>query len=313
MVAKSALTPNSTTERMALALPGRVKAAAPRRILLQPYLFLAPAIILVVCVSLYPILFAIRRSLYETRYMELGTFIGFENYRDFLFEGAGWNSLVNSLVYCAGSLVIALPLGFGLALVLNQPLPYRSLIRTLLILPWIVSQTIVALLWSWMLNPDYGPVNYALSGFVDAHFSVYGDPNLAMFGVILANSWQSYPLALILMLAALQGIPQDVIEAARIDGASRWMTFWRITLPLVRPTLLITTIILSLHNFNMLTLIFTLTGGGPVGATETLSVRLFNEAFVFNNLGFASMIGVLIAVLNVVFSLGYIRLLRQDN
>lgn len=295
------------------ASPPPAKPAAGRRFFVQPYLFLAPAILLVVCVSLYPILFAVRRSLYETRYMALGKFIGIENYWEFLVEGTGWNSLVNSLVYCAGSLLIALPLGFGLALVLNQPLPCRALIRTLLILPWIVSQTIVALLWSWMLNPDYGPLNYAISKFADVHFSVFGDPDLAMIGVIVANAWQSYPLALILILAALQGIPQEVIEAARIDGAGRWMSFWRITLPMVRSTLMITTIMLSLHNFNMLTLIFTLTGGGPVGATETLAVRLFNEAFVFNNLGFASMIGILIAVLNIVFSLGYIRMLRQEN
>jgi ABC-type sugar transport system permease subunit len=117
---------------------------------------------------------------------------------------------------------------------------------------------------------------------------------------------------MVLLLAALQSIPGEVIESARVDGAGRWALFWRITVPLVRPTLLITTIMLTLHYFNMVTLIFVLTGGGPVASTETLSVRLFNEAFAFQNLGFASMIGVIIFVLNVVFSLAYIKILRQE-
>lgn len=278
-----------------------------------PYLFLAPALALMLSVSVYPIGYAIDRSLHETDYLMRGPFIGLENYTGFFaFEG-GATSLINSLVYCIGTLVLALPFGFLLAILLNRPLPMRTAIRTVLILPWIVSQTIVALLWSWILNPDFGPIPYVVEASLGARIAVFGDPNLAMLGVILANLWHSYPLALVLMLAALQGIPQDLYEAAKIDGAGAWKTFRRITLPLVSPTLLITTIMLTLHYFNMVTLIWTITGGGPISATETLSVRLFNEAFVNQNLGIASAIGVIIAALNVAFSLSYIRLLRQEQ
>jgi len=272
-----------------------------------------PALVLLLLVSVYPILYALERSLYYTDYLELGPFAGFANYTEFFeFEG-GWTSLVNSLVYCGGSLALALPFGMVLALVLNRPLPMRTAIRTILILPWIVSQTIVALLWGWILNPDFGPVPHAIDGLTGIRLAIYGDPDWAMSGVIIANVWHSYALALVMMLAALQAIPQELFEAARVDGAGRWHTFWRITLPMVSPTLLVTTIVLTLHYFNMVTLIWVITGGGPISATETLSVRVFNEAFVQQNLGLASAIGVIVAGLNVVFSLAYIRLLRQDH
>ncbi len=278
-----------------------------------PYLLMLPALALLLLVSVYPILYAFQRSLYYTDYLELGPFAGFANYTEFFqFEG-GWTSLANSLIYCGGSLALALPFGMGLALVLDRPLPMRTAIRTILILPWIVSQTIVALLWGWILNPDFGPVPHAISQLSGIRMAIYGDPDWAMTGVIVANVWHSYALALVMMLAALQAIPQELFEAARVDGAGRWHTFWRITLPMVSPTLLVTTIVLTLHYFNMVTLIWTITGGGPISATETLSVRVFNEAFVQQNLGLASAIGVIVAGLNIVFSLAYIRILRQDH
>ena len=176
-----------------------------------------------------------------------------------------------------------------------------------------MSQVIAALLWGWLLNADYGSIGYLASKAFATRLDVYGSPNLAMAGVVLANVWHSYAFPMVLLLAALQTIPAEVVEAARVDGAGRGSVFWRITLPLVRPTLLITVIMLTLHYFNMVTLLFVLTGGGPANATETLSVRLFNEAFLFQNLGFASMVGVIIFLLNLVFSLGYIRVLRQER
>ncbi len=295
--------------------PARLSAPArrPRRVLLQPYGFLAPAMLLVLLVSFYPILFAIHRSLFATRYMELGTYVGLANYVGILIRGDGWQNVTNSVVYVIASLVVALPMGFLLALILKAPRSYRAAIRTVLLLPWIVSQTIVALLWGWLLNPDFGPVSYLVGQVVTGRFDVYGSPDLAMTGVVVANVWHSYALPMVLLLAALQAIPGDVLEAAEVDGANRWRRFWHVTLPLVRPTLLITAIMLTLHYFNMVTLIFTLTGGGPVSVTETLSVRVFNEAFMFQNLGLASAVGVIIFVLNVVFSVAYIRVLRQET
>lgn len=294
-------------------LGGGGMARPPIRFTLQPYLFLAPAILLVVAVSFYPVLFAFRRSLYATRYMELGRFIGLANYDLFLLRGSGWHNITTSITYTLASLCAVLPLGFVLAVILSQSLPYRAAIRTLLILPWVVSQTIVALLWGWLLNPNYGPVSYLVGAVSRQRLDIYGTPDWAMLGVVLANVWHSYPFPMVLILAALQTIPPEVVEAAKVDGANPWVIFWRVTVPLVRPTLLITVIMLTLHYFNMVTLIFILTGGGPVGATETLSVRVFNEAFVFQNLGFASMVGVIIFVLNLLFSLGYIRVLRSER
>ena len=278
---------------------------------IAPYLFLAPALAILLVVSVYPLAFAIRRSFYATHYTELGAFVGLQNYPQFFRTGRGWESVSHSLVFAAGSLALTLPFGLVLALALNRPMPLRTTIRTVLILPWIVSQAIAGLLWSWLLNPDFGPIADLSDRLLHLHLAAFASPGTAMAATVLANTWQSYGLPFVLLLAALQTIPEELYEAAALDGAGRWARLRWIILPALRPTLAVALIMLTLHNLNMVTMIVVLTGGGPAAATETLSVRIFNEAFQFQNLGLASMMGVIVAVLNLAFSVAYLRVLRQ--
>jgi multiple sugar transport system permease protein len=282
-----------------------------RRTPLAPYLFLVPALAILLIVSVYPLAFAVQRSFYATHFTELGDFVGLQNYRRFFSVDHGWENVRHSLVFAAASLALTLPFGLVLALALNRPMPLRTAIRTVLILPWIVSQAIAGLLWSWLLNPDLGPVSDLSERLFNIHIAAFDDPGTAMAATVVANVWQSYGLPFVLMLAALQTIPEELYEAAALDGANRWARLRWITLPTLRPTLAIALIMLTLHNLNMVTMILVLTGGGPAGATETLSVRIFNEAFQFQNLGLASMMGVIIAALNLAFSVAYLRVLRQ--
>ncbi|MGH7043863.1 MAG: carbohydrate ABC transporter permease [Acetobacteraceae bacterium] len=300
----------------ALRQPGgarRTGMASRRRTALMPYLFLAPALAILLLVSVYPLGFAIRRSFYVTHFMQLGAYVGLRNYTDFFALQHGWASVGHSVVFAAGSLICTLPLSLVLALALNHPMPFRTTIRTVLILPWIVSQAIAGLLWGWLLNPDFGPVSYVVGNLFHIRLAAFDQPATAMVATVLANTWQSYGLPFVLLLAALQTIPEELYEAAALDGAGRWGRLRWITLPMLRPTLAIALIMLTLHNLNMVTMILVLTGGGPAGATETLSVRIFNEAFQFQNLGLASMMGVIIAILNLAFSVAYLRVLRDDG
>lgn len=303
---------SSESARPIVRVPANVQVAHAEPWQAMPYVFLAPALLILVLVAAYPILFAIQRSFYQTHFLELGTFVGFDHYIRFFASSHGWMTISNSLIFAVASVVLTVPLGLGLALAINRPMPFRTAIRTILIFPWIVSQTIAALLWSWLLNPSFGPATYLLSQHLGIRVAFFQDPTTAMAAIVVVNVWQSYGLAFVLLLAALQTIPSDLYEAAELDGAGKWATLRWITLPSISSALAITLIMLTLHNINMVTLILVLTGGGPANATETLSMRVFNEAFQFQNMGQASMIGIIIALLNIVFSIAYLRVIRRQ-
>jgi multiple sugar transport system permease protein len=274
------------------------------------YFFLLPTMLLVAAITFYPALHAIRVSLHDTTFLNLTRFAGLKHYLRFLQDPLGQSNILNSLVYTFGSLLVALPFGMVLALLLNRPIRCRVLFRTLIILPWIVSQIVTALLWGWLLSPQFGPVNFFIRTWFGAPFDFLGQTGAAMPTLILTNVWRSFPYPMLLLLAALQTIPEEMYEAARVDGAAAWQRFWRITLPLIRNTLLITTIMLSLHYFNMITLPLILTGGGPVGVTDVLSLRVYREAFNFYHMGLASAVAVYIFLFNIAFSLLYVKILR---
>lgn len=275
-------------------------------------IFLLPAILLVFAVTLYPAVYAIQVSLHETFYLRTTKFIALRHYFRVLQDPVGRGNIVHSLVYTFGSLAVALPFGMVLALLLNRPIRYRVVFRTLIIVPWIVSQIVTALLWGWLLNPLYGPVNYFIREWFGAPFDFLGQAWSAMPTLIMTNVWRSFPYPMLLLLAALQTVPDEMHEAAKVDGANPWQRFWRITLPLIRNTLLITTIMLSLHYFNMITLPMILTGGGPSGATDVMTLRVYREAFSFFHMGLASAVAVYITIFNIVFSLLYFKILRAE-
>lgn len=282
------------------------------RLTVAPYLFMLPVLFLVTIVSLYPIVDAVRLSLHSTRYMEVKEFIGLQNYSAILNSARGRSNIQHSLVYVFSSLALVIPFSLFLANLLNRPVRFRRLFRTLVLIPWVISQTIAGLLWKWALDRNYGPFTDIISRVTGERPDVLGYPDSAMAALILVNVWLNYPYAVILFLAALQTIPQELYEAASIDGASSWVSFRKITLPLIKPTMMITAIILTLLFFNMVTLILVFTGGGPFSATEVLSLRAFKEAFQFFRIGTGAAFSVLIFIINIVFSLSYVKLLQTD-
>ena len=277
-------------------------------------LFFLPAVGLVALITFFPIFYAIWVSLHDTRYLMIRGFIGLRHYIDFLFRDPdGVGNILKSLIYTFGSLVPALGLGMGLALALNERIAFRGVYRTLLIVPWVISQVVTALLWTWILNAQYGPINHFIREWFGGPLEFFETPFSAMTALILTNVWHSFPYPMLLILAALQGIPPTLYEAAQVDGSTPWVTFRRITLPCLKNTLAITTIMLSLHYFNMITLPLVLTSGNPAGATEVMSIRAYKEAFSFHHFGLGSTIAVYLFLFNAVFSLLYLRLLRPER
>jgi len=294
-------------DMMMLDRPRRWRASA------FPYMMFAPAFILIAGVSFVPIGYALVQSVFRSSTLELGHYVGLRNYNDFFFTRDGIGSLENSLIFVAGTVALAVPLGVALALVLNRPIPFRSFFRVILILPWLVSNLVGALLWAWIGNPQYGLVPYLLSTFGIVMPNIITDPAAAMTSVIVASVWASTPLVMVFVLAALQSIPSDITEAARIDGASGWRRFWRITLPMVRNTTMMALVLTSLHAFKSVEIILVMTGGGPNGATETMATKVFHEAFTLLRIGVGSAGAVAIFVLNLMFTMAFVRVLRTEH
>lgn len=274
---------------------------------------IVPALALVLAVTVLPVARAFELSLHATEFLNTGEFVGFDNYLAFFQDPAGMAGIGRTIVFTIGSLALTMPIGVGLALLLNQKFRWRGLVRTLLILPWVVSQLLAGLMWRWSVSPDIGPFGFILTAINGERTDVLANPTTAMFTLILVNVWRTYPYAMVLALAALQSIPEEIRESARVEGASAFQELRLITLPLIRSTLLIATIVLTISAVNMVDLPLVMTGGGPVNGTDLLGLRVYREAFTLDRIGFASAIAIVMFIINVLISIVYVRVLRADR
>jgi len=277
------------------------------------YLLLMPAMCFVFFISFYPIMYAIDWSLYSTRYLQKLSFVGVRNYSEFFRLPRGVHALLTTFIYCFGSLAISIPLSMGVASLLDRRIKGRAVFRTIILIPWVLSQTVVALLWKWLLDPYYGPVNYVFQSLGIGKVGFLSSPSLALPTLMFINVWMSYPLGVVLILAALQTVPSELVDAARIDGAGAWLVYRHVKLAHIKHTVLVVLILQTLLYFNMVTLIYVSTGGGPLGATETVSVHLFKSAFENWKIGYASSVGVIMLAFNLLFSLLYVKALRKEG
>ncbi|PZF97818.1 sugar ABC transporter permease [Micromonospora endophytica] len=284
-----------------------VPTAAARRRRLGPVALYVPALVLVALVSVFPIAYALRLSVYRTRALRTVEFVGWDNFVTVLGPD-GWADIARTFVYVLASLVLAVPLGLALAVLLNKQVRFLRVFRVVILLPWVVSQTVAALLWKWLLNGQYGPLHSLFGG--DGPLS---SPWGSMASLIVVNVWLSYPLATILCLAALQTVPAEQVEASRVDGCTPRQSFFLVVVPAIRSTLLILVIMLTLLYFNMVTLVYTLTGGGPFSGTQVLSLNAFLQSFQFFKIGIGAAYSVVLFALNIVFGVAYIRVLKGKN
>lgn len=278
-----------------------------------PFLLLAPSVLVLLALSIYPLLYAVKVS------FQIGTGAGvrwsMQNFTRLFSDRFFFDALLHTIIYAVAALTCEFLLGLGLALLLNSRLRGRSLFRALLLVPMMLPPVVVGVVWRLMLNPSFGAINGTLSGAgLDTTALVWtASPRLALFSVIMVDVWQWTPFMLLVLLAGLQAIPQEPYEAALIDGSSAWQTFQYVTLPLLKPAILVALLLRTMDLLRVFDQIFILTEGGPGFATETISLYIYRAAFRFSDFGYAAAMSFVLLLLTNVISLLYIRLLQHGE
>lgn len=268
---------------------------------IEPYLLCATGAAYIVLLVIVPMVRGVRLSFTVTTLLNpaAGRYVGLDNYRKLLTSGAFWSSLTVSIVYCACTVAASLVLGTAAAVLINRKFLGRGWVRALLIVPWAMPTVAIYLLFRWMYNDSSGVFNRVSSDLGLGRHGWLTDPNLALWSVLVATIWKVLPFVMLVVLAALQSIPEELYEASRIDGADPLSAFKTVTMPHLRPTLRVVTLLMTIWSFRQFDLLYLLTGGGPNGRTNTLVVDLYQDAFQNNQLGSASAIG----VIGILFSL----------
>lgn len=282
---------------------------------LTGWLMLIPALLILGLVFIYPILRAFWLSWFTEN---LGTqlqpvFTGWDNYQRMLGDGRFWQSLSNTAVFTVISVILELVLGLVVALVLNKSFFGRGTVRTIAIIPWALPTAVMGLAWAWIFNDQYGVVNDLLRrlGAIDTGINWLGTPVLAMTALIVADVWKTTPFIAIILLAGLQSISDDLYEAHKMDGASPWQSFYQITLPLLMPQILIALLFRFAQSFGVFDLVQVMTGGGPAGSTETVSIYIYSTVMRYLDFGYGAAL-VVVTFLLLVLAIAIVAgLLRQ--
>lgn len=273
-------------------------------------LLIAPAIVLFSAVVVYPLLSAIYMSLFSIYTPTMsGEYIGGDNYIRLLASPEFWRSLLNTLVWTVGTLSLQLVAGVLLALMLHRNLVFRSLARSLVLFPYFLSTVVAVLVWRWLFNDLYGILNHFLVslGIIDTPIDWLGSMPNAMLSIVVVGAWKYFPFVVIAVLARLQTIPEELYEAARIDGASPLARFFDVTLPQLKGVLVVIVLLRAVWDFKEFDLIYLMTGGGPVISTQTLPLLVYKEAFSLNQMGGASAVAVLMMLVMLGVMVLYLR------
>ena len=285
----------------------RLRAAA------VPYLLLLPAVLALVAVSLYPTLDGIRASLHRFRYGRDMGFAGGDNFAIVYGDAVFWQAILTTAMFVVLVVAIETLLGLLLALLVARELRYAGLIRVMLILPMTIAPVVVGVIWRLLYASDIGIVDPLFQALGLGAPHVLAHPVTAFLGLVAVDVWEWTPLLFLIILAGLQSMPQDPIEAARVDGASALQTFFHHTLPLLRPVLLVAVVLRTIDAVGTFDQIFVLTKGGPGTATQLISIYAYNTAFLFNQYGraMAMLIGVLAFL--IVLMTAAVRLMRRAS
>jgi multiple sugar transport system permease protein len=263
----------------------------------------------------YPLLRGLQLSFTETNSLTptISRGIGLKNYQNLLQSPGFIDSLVVTIKYAFSSVVGALALGLATALLMNRTTKGKYFIRAAITLPWAAPPIAVALIFTWMFNPQYGVINAGLHALkiVPKETHWLDSPTLALPSLVFVTVWMTFPLTSLILLAALQSVSKELYEAAKIDGAGTFQLFRYVTLPFMRPTMYVMTLLLSIWALRRFDLIWVLTQGGPVDSTTTMVVRLFRESFEFGNLGYGATIGTVGFVLSVLCTVFYFIAARR--
>lgn len=281
-----------------------------------PYLLLAPALIIMLSVVIIPIINAVSMSFQSynlTRPKKIG-FIGFDNYVKLFNDAIFWKSFTRTLIWVFFGVGCQFLFGFALALLLNKNFKGRGVVRAVSLIPWVTPGVLIALMWSWMFDGNYGVINDILIrlGIMSDKIAFLAKPQWAMPSVIVTIVWQGIPFFALMILAGLQGIPGDLYEAADIDGATGPKKLFYVTIPSLKNTIFVTTMLRIIWVANSVDVIFNMTEGGPAYATQTLSVYVYKKASALD-MGYASAMAIMLMLVLLLAAIPYLRNTFRDQ
>ncbi|WP_269585880.1 carbohydrate ABC transporter permease [Roseibium sp. Sym1] len=296
-----------TLNEPAAQVPGRTALA--RRVL--PYALLSPAVLVTLAIVFFPMIQAAWMSLHDYILWKPKdfTFVGLKNFAAALQDEVFWISLKHTVIWIALTIPAQLLLGLATALLLNQQFPWRPLARALIIIPWALPSVVIALMWVWIYDANYGILNEFLLRLDLIRSSVpwLADPDTALYAIILTLTWQGFPFFAVMILAGLQSIPKSYYEAASLDGAGKLRQFWHITLPGISGVLVTAVLLRTIWVANSIDVIFVMTGGGPGYSTYTLPLYAFIKARTNLDFGYGSSLAVLFTLMLLGLVIVYLR------
>lgn len=280
-------------------------------------LLLSPLLIFVVAVAIYPLFFSFRISLFDYRLTDPSqtqTFVGLKNYIRALTDTVVLDSLKATMIFVLGTVILELFVGLGLALLLSAETRIMGALRSFLIMPMAIPPLVVGLVWKALYNADFGVIPFYLKAIgINVGRGPLAELKTAMPAVILVDLWQWTPLLMVIFLAGLKSLPTEPYEAAVVDGASRWQSFWFITLPLLKPTILVALLLRTMQSFKVFDTIYATTSGGPGSTTTVLNFHIYTVGMRFFDMGYAAALANILLVVVAVLSVIYIMVLERQQ
>lgn len=285
------------------------------KIQLNGYLFILPSVITLTLLVTYPLLYGVYISFFDTNLLNQWDFVRFSHYIDIFRNLEFVRSIVLTLKFTVLTVGGHFIIGLGLAMLLNRKLPGQTLFRAILILPWLLPEVVVGLLWKWIFNPMYGLLNHYLIKFnlISEPFSWLSNVSVAFGAVVIVCVWKGFPMLMLMVLAGLQTISEDLYEASKIDGCTSIQSFRYITLPSLLPVILVSLILDTVWWFKHFTIIWLLTQGGPANETNIVSIDIYKSAFEYFEFGKAAAMAVIVLLVCSLIGYVYRRMLNNDN
>jgi multiple sugar transport system permease protein len=286
------------------------------------YLYVLPAIVVMLVVIAYPVYYTVDLSFFRTPpglQLRDKVFIGVDNYTAILSSEVFWRVTLNTVIWTVASTFIAFVLGFGAALALHRDFFGRGVLRAILIIPWVISAVAASYIWKWIYHSDFGIIGAVLvqMGIVDRPPNFIDSVQTALPSLIVVNIWREFPFAMIMLMAGLQTVPDQLLRAAQVDGASTWQRFWHVTFPYLSGVSTVTILLLAVANFNSFIIPWIMTGGGPANASHIWITHIYELAFGRQRWGVAAAYSVLLFVIVMTLGYFYVRALsgneRREN
>lgn len=310
----------ATTQAELSRTSGPARTGLPRQVWNHrfDYVYVLPALVVMLIVIAYPVYYTIELSFFQTPpglQLRDKTFIGLDNYKSILTSAIFWKVTGNTVIWTIASTVLAFVLGFGAALSLHREFMGRGVLRAILLIPWVVSAVAASYVWRWLYHSDFGVIGAVLVdlGLADRPPNFIDNIGTVLPSLIVVNVWREFSFAMIMLMAGLQTVPEQLLRAARVDGANAWQRFWHVTFPQLSGVSMVTILLLAVSNFNSFIIPWIMTGGGPASSSHIWITHIYELAFGRQRWGVAAAYSVLLFIILMTLGVFYVRALSRGD